>query len=68
MIADAMVPGRIPGGWIASMIVGIVGGWLGGLLLGSFGPVLSGVAIIPTMLGSALLIFGMAGISHTAAA
>ncbi|MBX9667424.1 MAG: GlsB/YeaQ/YmgE family stress response membrane protein [Candidatus Obscuribacterales bacterium] len=58
-IADYLAPGRIPGGFLASVIVGIIGAWIGAALMGSFGPALAGVSLLPAILGSALLIFLM---------
>lgn len=38
-IAEAILPGRQGGGWIATLILGVigalVGGWLGGLIFGA---------------------------------
>jgi uncharacterized membrane protein YeaQ/YmgE (transglycosylase-associated protein family) len=62
-IADFFVPGRIPGGFIVAAIVGVIGAWIGGSLFGHFGPSLAGVALLPTILGSAILIFGLALLS-----
>jgi uncharacterized membrane protein YeaQ/YmgE (transglycosylase-associated protein family) len=62
-IADAFVPGRIPGGFLAAAIVGAIGGWLGSSLFGNFGPSLAGVSLLPTILGSAVLVFGLALLS-----
>jgi uncharacterized membrane protein YeaQ/YmgE (transglycosylase-associated protein family) len=56
-IADMVVPGRLPGGFLTSAIVGIIGAWLGSMLFGSFGPSLAGVPLLPAILGSALLVF-----------
>lgn len=40
-IAKLLMPGRDPGGWIVTMLLGIagaiVGGWIGGMLWGSQG-------------------------------
>jgi uncharacterized membrane protein YeaQ/YmgE (transglycosylase-associated protein family) len=40
-IAKLLMPGRDPGGWIVTMLLGIagavVGGWIGGMLWGSAG-------------------------------
>ncbi|WP_136611972.1 GlsB/YeaQ/YmgE family stress response membrane protein [Sinomonas albida] len=33
-IAKAILPGRQGGGWIATLILGVIGAWLGGLLGG----------------------------------
>lgn len=56
-IAERLVPNSVPGGFLTSAIVGIIGAWIGGNLIGHFGPDLAGVALIPCILGSALLVF-----------
>lgn len=62
-IAEAIVPGRIPGGFLASAIIGIIGAWIGTSLFGSFGPSLAGVSVVPAIIGSALLVFILALVS-----
>lgn len=62
-IAEAVVPGRIPGGFLTTAVVGIVGGWVGASLFGSIGPVLFGVTLIPTILGAGVLVFVLSLIS-----
>jgi uncharacterized membrane protein YeaQ/YmgE (transglycosylase-associated protein family) len=56
-IAAALVPGTVPGGFLASVIVGVLGAWVGTSLMGAVGPDLAGVPLLPAILGSALLIF-----------
>ncbi len=56
-IAAYLVPGTIPGGFLVSVIFGILGAWLGTSMIGGFGPDLFGVPIVPAILGSALLVF-----------
>ncbi len=56
-LAERLVPGTIPGGFLTSAIVGIIGAWVGGSLIGHFGPDLGGVALVPCILGSAILVF-----------
>lgn len=56
-LADYLVPGRIPGGFFASAIVGILGAWIGVSLMGSVGPALAGVPLLPAVFGSAILVF-----------
>jgi len=56
-IAEWLVPGTIPGGFLTSAIVGVIGAWIGGSLMGSVGPSLAGVSLLPCILGSALLVF-----------
>jgi uncharacterized membrane protein YeaQ/YmgE (transglycosylase-associated protein family) len=56
-IADLVVPGELPYGWLGAVVAGLVGGWLGALLIGNVGPQLFGVHLIPALLGAALLAF-----------
>jgi len=63
-IAEYFVPGTIPGGFFVSAIVGVIGAWIGGSLIGSFGPQLAGISLLPAILGSAILVFGMAMLSR----
>jgi uncharacterized membrane protein YeaQ/YmgE (transglycosylase-associated protein family) len=56
-LAERIVPGVIPGGFLTSAIVGIIGAWIGGSLLGHVGPDLAGVALVPCIIGSAVLVF-----------
>lgn len=56
-IAAYMVPGRIPGGFLTSVVFGILGAWIGGSMVGEIGPAFFGVAILPAILGSAILVF-----------
>lgn len=66
-IASYLVPGTVPGGFLASVIVGIIGGWLGAMMMGPVGPSLAGMPLIPAILGSALLIFLFALVTRRAA-
>lgn len=56
-IAEQLVPGVIPGGFVTSAIVGIIGAWMGVNLVGTIGPSLAGVSLLPCILGSAVLVF-----------
>jgi uncharacterized membrane protein YeaQ/YmgE (transglycosylase-associated protein family) len=58
-IAERLVPGGIPGGFLTSAIFGIIGAWIGASLMGSFGPSLAGVSLVPCIVGSAILVFGL---------
>lgn len=62
-IAEFLVPGAIPGGFLTAAIVGIIGAWVGGALLGHIGPDLAGISLIPCILGSAILVFGVSLLS-----
>jgi len=63
LIAEAIFPGRVPGGFLVAIVVGVIGAWVGNNLFGSFGPVLVSVALLPTILGSGLVVFGLALLS-----
>jgi uncharacterized membrane protein YeaQ/YmgE (transglycosylase-associated protein family) len=63
-LAERLVPGSIPGGFLTSAIVGIIGAWIGGSMVGSIGPSLAGVSLLPCILGSALLVFLLSLFSH----
>lgn len=56
--ADAVVPGRLPGGWLGAVLAGIVGGFIGTLLLGKIGPTIFDVNIIPAFIGAAAIAVG----------
>lgn len=58
-IAERVKPGVIPGGFVTAAIVGVLGAWVGGVLIGSFGPSLAGISLLPCILGSVILIFGL---------
>src|SRR6266496_1275523 len=53
--ADAIVPGRLPGGWLGAILAGIIGGFLGTLVLGHIGPTIAGVNLIPAFIGAAAI-------------
>ena len=54
-IADLLIPGELPFGYLGAVVAGVVGGWLGSLIIGNFGPALFGVHLIPTLLGASIL-------------
>ena len=56
-IGDALVRADMPGGILGSMVAGFVGAWLGHFLFGHFGPDIAGFAIIPAVIGAALVVF-----------
>lgn len=53
--ADAVVPGRLPGGWIGAVLAGIIGGFIGTLALGNIGPTVFGINLIPAFIGAAAI-------------
>lgn len=52
---EMIAGGKVPGGWIGSILAGLVGAWLGGMLI-HFGPVIGGIQIIPAIIGAALFV------------
>ena len=66
-IADVVAPGRLPGGFLTAAICGVIGAWLGASAFGYIGPSLAGVSLVPTILGSIILIvlLGLAGEQHS---
>jgi uncharacterized membrane protein YeaQ/YmgE (transglycosylase-associated protein family) len=55
-VGEALVPGGMPGGWAGAIVAGILGSALGGYLFGGWGPSLAGFAILPSILGAALVV------------
>jgi len=56
-IADLVVPGRLPFGWVGSILAGMVGAWLGSTLLGAWDPTFGGLALNPGILGAIVFAF-----------
>jgi uncharacterized membrane protein YeaQ/YmgE (transglycosylase-associated protein family) len=61
-LADAVVPGRLPWGWLGAVLAGLVGSWLGNRLIGELGPSLFGIALLPGFVGAVILAFGLLAI------
>ena len=54
-LADRIVPGSIPYGWLGAIVAGLAGAWIGGWLLGNYGPAFFGIALIPALVGAIIL-------------
>jgi uncharacterized membrane protein YeaQ/YmgE (transglycosylase-associated protein family) len=54
-LADRIVPGSIPYGWLGAIVAGLAGAWIGGWFLGNIGPHLFGIALIPALVGAVIL-------------
>lgn len=54
-LADAIVPGELPFGWLGAIAAGLFGSWLGTMLLGALGPSIFGIYPIPAFLGALVL-------------
>jgi uncharacterized membrane protein YeaQ/YmgE (transglycosylase-associated protein family) len=46
---------KIPGGWLGSIVAGLVGAWIGGMLF-HFGPVIGAIQVIPAIVGAILFV------------
>lgn len=66
-LAEALVPGEVPGGFFMSAIVGAIGAWIGASLMGHVGPDLAGVPLLPSIIGSAILIVALKFFRRTVA-
>lgn len=64
LIAERMVPGKVPGGFLTAAVFGVIGAWIGSKIMGPFGPDLAGVPLVPCILGSAVLVFLLSLASH----
>lgn len=56
-LADLIVPGRLPFGWLGAIAAGLVGSWLGRMIIGDVGPSISGIPLLPALLGAIILAF-----------
>ena len=56
VVAKVLMPGKDPGGWIMTALLGIAGSWIGGFVFGALG--LTGLAssLIGAVLGAMLLL------------
>lgn len=55
-IGEMIAGGKVPGGWLGSILAGLIGAWLGGMLL-HIGPVIGGIDVISAIIGAALFVF-----------
>ncbi len=57
-LARLIVPGREPGGWVVSMIIGVVGSFLGGMIGRAVGLYREGdpVGFVMALIGASLLL------------
>ena len=68
IVAKLLMPGRDPGGFIVTMLLGVVGAMLGGAIgraLGFYGPN-QAAGFLMSVLGAILLLFVYRRLSHRA--
>lgn len=58
-LADRIVPGTIPYGWLGAIVAGLAGAMIGNLILHGLGPTLFGIALIPAIVGTVILAIGI---------
>lgn len=70
IVARFLVPGRDPGGWVISIVLGIAGAYLGGFLGRAFGFYGNGQAagFLMSVLGAVLLLVGYRALRGSRAA
>ncbi|MBX6770586.1 MAG: GlsB/YeaQ/YmgE family stress response membrane protein, partial [Chloroflexi bacterium] len=54
-LADAIVPGEIPFGFLGAILAGLIGSWLGVAILGAIGPVIFHIPIISALIGAIIV-------------
>lgn len=56
-VAKFIMPGKDPGGWIITALLGIAGSWVGKWLFGLIGMAEGGAGFIGSVIGSLVLLF-----------
>lgn len=54
-LADMIVPGNRPYGFLGAALAGILGSWLGVALLGTVGPVFFGIPLVSAFIGALIV-------------
>lgn len=55
-IAKLLMPGKDPGGWFVTMLLGIAGSWIGTFIASAIG-ISGGLGLVGAVLGAMLLLF-----------
>jgi len=58
-IAQRFAPGSVPGGFLTALVVGLIGAWSGGSMVDEHGPIVAGISVVPCIIGSAVVVFGV---------
>jgi len=56
-VAKLLMPGKDPGGWFVTILLGIAGSWIGGFVVKALGLVSVAAELIAAVLGAMLLLF-----------
>lgn len=54
-VAKLLMPGKDPGGWFVTMLLGIAGSWVGAFIANALG-ISGGLSVIAAVLGAMLLL------------
>ena len=54
-VAKLLMPGKDPGGWFVTMLLGIAGSWVGAFIAGALG-ISGGLGLVGAVLGAMLLL------------
>ncbi len=70
-LADSVVPGDLPFGWLGAIRSGLIGSWLGVWLFDRMGigtgPFIAGIPVIPAFVGALILAFIASLVFHQTA-
>ena len=55
-IAKLLMPGKDPGGWFVTMLLGIAGSWVGALVANALG-ITGGAVLVAAVFGAMLILF-----------
>ncbi len=64
LVAEAIVPGRIPYGFLGAILAGLIGSWLGVALIGSIGPNIFHIPVISALVGAIIVAFVYSILAH----
>ncbi|HEX5416301.1 MAG TPA: GlsB/YeaQ/YmgE family stress response membrane protein [Chloroflexota bacterium] len=53
--ADAIIPGRVPFGFLGAILAGLFGSWLGVALFGAIGPTIFHIPVISAFIGAVII-------------
>ena len=56
VVAKLVMPGKDPGGWFVTILLGIAGSWVGSFLMGAFGLTSKPAAFISAVVGAVVLL------------
>ena len=56
VIAKLLMPGKDPGGWFVTILLGIAGSWVGGLLMSMLGIAGAVPGLVAAVIGAVLLL------------